>query len=256
MQGKRPVAPPARCLLPAGIEGLNPVPGYGEEEGWGARWDAPASFGMHWAALGTLGMGGRSVRLRSPTDEQGCNGASAGSGEKSWLTSESRVPISPCAGKPAVYGIAVQAGRVCLQRFARQREPERGGHGHPRDHEQEPHRWVTGGLGGGTGSAFAPAAPGVPELLVGMGSVGLGWQSPLPSLARAAGSGRARPGRTGIPRDAGQPLACPEIPILTRLFWRDGPTCFISVFPWGICFPSKLESRGGFCCGFASSLLP
>lgn len=108
-------------------------------------------------------------------------------------------------------------------------------------------------------------APGVPRRRVGMGSAALGWRRPLPSLAWAAGGCRRRwgeaaaalaLGRTGVPRDAGQALAPPETLIPTGLFRRDAPTCFIALFPGGICFPSKLERRGGFCCGFVSSLLP
>lgn len=73
---------------------------------------------------------------------QGCHGASAGRGEQSWWHKRKPCRGLSGAGKPAVHSIAVQAGHVCLQRFARQRQPERRRPSHSRHHEQEPHRWV------------------------------------------------------------------------------------------------------------------
>lgn len=150
-------------------------------------------------------------------DERGRDEASAGfgEGESCLRRRKPRVPVSPRAGKPAVHGLAVQAGRLCLQRLAGQREPERGGRRHPRDHEPEPHRWVAGGLGGGTSSALAPGDPGSPRgpTAVGWDGVcGSGMETPPPQpcpgrrrLPKVMGrsSGRARPGQDGRPAGCG-----------------------------------------------------
>ena len=212
--GEVPRGPP-RCLLPADIEGLNPIPGCGEEESWGARWDTPVSLGVHRAALGTPGQGGCSVRMSSPASGQalmsrGATGRQQGAGRKAGCTRESRVLVSPRAGKPAVYGVAVQAGRVCLQRLARQREPERGGRGHPRDHEQEPHRWVTGAQGGWGEAPALPSFLQPPGSRSGRSGQGLRlWdgEAPSPALPRlqAAAEGEGAKQRPRSPWQDGRP---------------------------------------------------
>ena len=128
-------------------------------------------------------------------------------------------------------------------------------------------RGGTGGWGD-TGFTFAPGAPGSPWDPAAVdwdGVCGSGTEKPPPQpclgcrqLLKVMGpcGGCARPGRTGILRDVGQALTRPEALIPMGLLWRGTHMCFSSVFPPGVCFPSKSEHRSGFCCGFVRSLLP
>lgn len=152
-------------------------------------------------------------------------------------------PRAVCVtGEPALHGVAVQAGGVCVQRFARQRQPRRGGHGHPRHHEQEPHRWVTG-----SGHPLCLPLWSHPEPQPVVPAAGLGWRSPLPALSQGEAA--------AVPALAGQaPTGCGAAPSWQGS--RDTWPRVLWLLPWGIGFLSQLECRGGSCCGFVPSVSP
>lgn len=226
--GKCPAAPP-RCPVPADIEGLNPVPGCGEV-GWGAWWGTLVSLGVHWGRHS----GARRLLHQDKLSRERAHGGALmsrdvmrhqeGVGRKAGCTRESRVPVSPRAGKPAVYGVAIQAGRVCLWRLARQREPERGGRSHPCDHEQEPHRWVAGAREGCQGHqlclrSWSPWKP--PGSHSGRSGWGLQlWDGEAPSPAlpglQAAAEGGGSKQRPCSPWQDGHPAGCRASPHSSR----------------------------------------